>query len=268
MVGHDGRIALQFGRELAPLSGAGGRAVHLPLVSREHDGGRLLGPDGAPSLVSEVHAIRSRLDHLPCVVSGELRRPGRLCHEYPRRLRGGGRLGTDRVCAEPAGGRRSRPVRLRLAAGAEPSPSSSFRYHVGEESGSDVRVLDAALLVVYPGQDHDRCHRARRPEVRVPAVRAGADSRGFERKAPRGYPHGSAAGRAALFALVRPPRDRKSVCGHAVLATVGFPVAHSDRRILLLVPAGAVQLIREAGLSGSGRSLRQGVEADPGRTDL
>src|SRR5437660_1213402 len=141
---------LSFGRELGPLPGAGWRAVHIPLVDRQHDWRRLLGPDGTPSLVSEVFAVSSRLDHRPRVVFNELWHPGRMRHEYSRRLRIGCCLGTVRVCAQPAGGRRSRPVRLRLAAGPERSPSSMVRRRVGGERGTDVRVLGTALPVVYP----------------------------------------------------------------------------------------------------------------------
>src|SRR2546426_2440214 len=173
-----------------------------------------------------------------------------------------------RACAQPAGGRRSRPVRLRLAAGPERSPSSIVRRRVGGEPGTDVRVLDTELPVVYPRQDHDRCHCPCRPEVWVPSVRAGAGSRRFERQATSGYPHGSAAGWVALLAIVRHPHERRAVRGHAVLATVGFPLADSHRRIRLLVPAGAPPPLPAAFPARSGRALRQGFVADPERASL
>src|SRR2546425_12917288 len=186
-------------------------------------------------------------------------------HEYSRRLRIGCCLGTVRACAQPAGGRRSRPVRLRLAAGPERSPSSIVRRRVGGEPGTDVCVLDTELPVVYPGQDHDRCHCPRRPEVWVPSVRAGAGSRRFERQATSGYPHGSVAGWVALLAIVRHPHERRAVCGHAVLATVGFPLADSDRRIRLLVPAGGGPPLPAGCLSWSGRAVRPGFFGCPRR---
>src|SRR5207245_10111947 len=87
-------------------------------------------------------------------------------------------------------------------------------------------------------------------------------------QATSGYPHGSAAGWVALLAIVRHPHERRAVRGHAVLATVGLPLADSDRRIRLLVPAGAVLSNRSAWLSGWGRAFSQGFVAVTGRTNL